>query len=648
MTSPKKVTVIFQPSGRRGEIEGGQTILDAARVLGVSIESVCGGQKTCGKCRVRVNSHPDRSGRAPLSPFTAEEEKWIAKTEQQDGYRLACAAQLFDDASVYVPEESRGVRQIIRKEARNIAFDLNPAVKRYSVELTPPSLEDPQGDLERLRNALQGKIGLDKLQIDFATLRILPQKLRAGDWKVTVFVWMDREIIAVQPGNLEDYYGIAVDIGTTTLAAYLCNLHDGRLVTSDSMMNPQVAYGEDVMSRISYSMTQGKEGLDRLHRSIIDGLNGLIQSVASGAGIPPDQILELTVVGNTAMHHLFLGIDPHSLGLAPFPPALHQSVDIKARDLGLRVHPAANVHVLPIEAGFVGADNVGVLIAQRPYEKDLISLIIDIGTNGELILGNRKRLLSCSCATGPALEGGHLRFGMRAAPGAIERVRIEPTTLEVRFKVIGQDEWNHEGPPREAQARGICGSGIIEAVAEMFKAGVIIGSGRFNGNLSTSRMIKEEKGPAFIIARAEETALGRDITIALADIRAVQLAKGALYAGAKIMMGLLGIQKVDQVLLAGGFGSYIDCERAMVLGMFPDCNLKNVMAVGNAAGDGARLALLDRKKRDEANRVAREIEYIELTTRPEFTTAFIEAMPFPHMKDPFPHLPPILAALQKP
>jgi uncharacterized 2Fe-2S/4Fe-4S cluster protein (DUF4445 family) len=648
MTSPKKATVIFQPSGRRGEIEGGKTLLEAAQALGVPLESVCGGKKTCGKCKVRIQTGEGSALHRPRSPFTAEEEKFISKIEQQNGYRLACGVTVEEDISVFLPEESRGSQQVIRKEAREISFDLDPAVQRYPLELIPPTLENPEGDLERLRRALRDQWGLTSLTVDFSTLQTLPQKLRSADWKITVFVWMDREIIDVQPGNVENYYGIAVDIGTTTLAAYLCNLKNGQLLASDSMMNPQVAYGEDVMSRISYSMTQGKEGLDRLHRSIIDGLNGLIQSVASGAGIPPDQILELTVVGNTAMHHLFLGIDPHSIGLAPFPPALHQSLDIKARDLGLRVHPAANVHVLPIEAGFVGADNVGVLIAQRPYEKDLISLIIDIGTNGELILGNRERLLSCSCATGPALEGGHLRFGMRAAPGAIERVRIEPTTLEVRFKVIGQDEWNHEGPPREAQARGICGSGIIEAVAEMFKAGVIIGNGRFNGNLATSRMIKEEKGPAFIIARAEETALGQDITISIADIRAVQLAKGALYAGAKIMMGLLGIQRVDQVLLAGGFGSYIDCERAMVLGMFPDCNLKNVLAVGNAAGDGARLALLDRKKRDEANRVAREVEYIELTTRPEFTTAFIEAMPFPHMKDPFPHLLPILGAVKKP
>lgn len=639
MPSPK-ISVTFQPSGRRGEIEAGQTILEAAQALGVPIHSICSGKKTCGKCRVRIEGL--RNPSAPIPPITQEEARFISKVEEENGYRLACAVPLLADASIFLPEESRAIEPVIRKEAREMAFNLNPAVKHYPLELPPPSLKNPEGDLERLQRALRDKWGLAAHAIDLSTIQSLPRRLRDGKWKVTVFIWMDREIIDVQPGWVEDYYGIAVDIGTTTLAAYLCNLRNGKVLASASLMNPQVAYGEDVMSRISYTMIHGKEGLARLNAAIIDGLNNLIDSVTSSAGLPPDQVLELTIVGNTAMHHLFLGIDPQFIGLAPFPPALHQSIDVKARDVGLKVHPAANIHVLPIEAGFVGADNVGVLIAQRPYEKEEVSLIIDIGTNGELILGNRDRLLSCSCATGPALEGGHLRFGMRAAPGAIERVRLDPFTLDVRFKVIGQDSWNHECPPEKIQARGICGSGVIEAVAEMFRAGVITANGNFKAPRSCPRLIQDEKGPCFIIARAEETALGQDITISLSDIRAVQLAKAALYGGAKTMMGILGIQKLDRVILAGGFGSLIDGEKAMILGMFPDCDLRHVSAVGNAAGDGARLALLDRKKREEANRVARDIEYIELTLRSEFTQAFIEAMVFPHLKDPFPNLQAIL------
>jgi uncharacterized 2Fe-2S/4Fe-4S cluster protein (DUF4445 family) len=391
------------------------------------------------------------------------------------------------------------------------------------------------------------------------------------------------------------------------------------------------------MSRITYAMMNPPDGLKRMEESIIEGLNALARSTAKVGGIPPEEIMEMTVVGNTAMHHIFLGIDPQHLGVAPFAPSVHRSLDIKARELNLRVHPAANVHVLPVEAGFVGADNVGVLITEEPYRKKEMALIIDIGTNGELVLGNRERLISSSCATGPALEGAHIQFGMRAAPGAIERVRIDSETLEVRFKVIGRELWNDECAPGEIQARGVCGSGIIEAVAEMFKARVVEKSGRINSGISNPHLRKAEKGYEFVIARAEETSIGKDITVSVSDVRAVQLAKGALYAGAKIMMGVLGVERLDKVILAGAFGSYIDSERAMVLGMFPDCDLQNVVAVGNAAGDGARIALLNRKKRTEADRVAREVEYIELTVYPEFSTEFAEAMYIPHMKDTFPH-----------
>jgi uncharacterized 2Fe-2S/4Fe-4S cluster protein (DUF4445 family) len=346
----------------------------------------------------------------------------------------------------------------------------------------------------------------------------------------------------------------------------------------------------------------------------------------------------MVVVGNTAMHHIFLGIDPQPLGLSPFPPAIHHSLDMKARDLGIKIHPAANVHTLPIEAGFVGADNVGVLISEVPYEKEEMALIIDIGTNGELVLGNKRRLISCSCATGPALEGAHLRFGMRAAPGAIERVRIDPKTFDVKYKVIGREKWSHECLPGEIQAQGICGSGIIEALAELFKSKVLEKSGRFSGSAPSPRMRKGEKGYEFVIARAEETNLGQDITISVSDIRAVQLAKAALHAGAKVMMKIMGLERLEKVILAGAFGSSLDRERAMVLGMFPDCDLENVLSVGNAAGDGARLALLNRRKRAEADQVARQVEYIELTTYPEFTDEFIMAMDIPHSKDTFPHL----------
>jgi uncharacterized 2Fe-2S/4Fe-4S cluster protein (DUF4445 family) len=373
-----------------------------------------------------------------------------------------------------------------------------------------------------------------------------------------------------------------------------------------------------------------------MSQALLDGLNNLVMNISQKVGLKPEDILEVTIVGNTAMHHILLQIDPEPLGVVPFPPAAYRSLDIKARDLGLHVHPSANVHFLPIEAGFVGADNVGVLIAEEPYHQDEMVLIIDIGTNGELVLGNRHRLLCASCATGPALEGAHIRFGMRAAPGAIERVRIAPQTLEVSYQVIGR-EFRHS-PPKAIPPKGICGSGIIDAVAELFRAEVIDRSGRFRKDITSPRVRHEEGMPQFVIAWKEETSIGKDITISQEDVRNVQLAKAALYAGAKLMMRKLGIEKVDKVLLAGAFGSYIDPQEAMILGMFPDCDLAKVYAVGNAAGDGARIALLNREKRREAEEIARQVEYLELTVESDFQQHFVEAMYFPHMKDPFPHL----------
>jgi len=401
------------------------------------------------------------------------------------------------------------------------------------------------------------------------------------------------------------------------------------------MMNPQVAYGEDVMSRISYSMTHS-DGLASMNRAIIKSINKLAGRAAAAAGIKRSAIIDMTIVGNTCMHHIFLNIDPQYISKAPFSPALHHSVDVKARDLGLRISPGSYVHILPIEAGFVGADNVGVLIAEEPYNQDDMLLIIDIGTNGELILGNRNRLVSSSCATGPAFEGAEIKYGMRAAPGAIEAIRIDLDTKEVRFRVIGKEGWNTEID--DVEAKGICGSGIIDAVAQLFVAGIIDKTGRFNTGLKTSRLRVTEGQPEFVIAWADETSVEQDIVLCQRDVRNIQLAKGAMYAGAKLMMRHLGVKKLDKIILAGAFGSYIDKESAAVMGLFPDCAAENIYAVGNAAGDGARIALLNVDKRAEADEVAMKVEYIELTVEPDFQTVFSQAMWFPNMKDSFPHL----------
>lgn len=637
--------VIFQPSGRRGKVNSGVTLREAAHELGVEIESICGGKGTCGKCKVVLHEgffekYGIHSTLSSLSPIAEAEKKHLKKSELAANYRLACTSKVTGDVLIFVPEESRGGGQLIRKAAGKVKITLDPAVRKYYVELKAPTLKEPEGDLERLLRELDRSHKLKGLGIDYPASKELGTALRSGNWKATVTVWQDKEITWIEPGFAPRRLGLAVDIGTTTVVGYLTDLDNAQVIAVDSMMNPQVPYGEDVMSRITYAITHEK-GLKVMHKAIIDGLNKIISNVSKDAGVSSGEISELVVVGNTCMHHLFLGINPEYVGLSPFPPAMHSSLNMKARDLGLKVNPGANVHVLPIEAGFVGADNMGVIVAVEPEKQDDVLLIIDIGTNGEIVLGNKKKLLSTSCATGPAFEGAQIKYGMRAAPGAIERVRIDPETYEVDYKVIGKANWHTK--LLEVKPRGMCGSGIIEAVAEMYKAGIIKKNGNFNPEVKTERLRKDEKDQyEFVLAWKDETSLGKEITVNLSDIRAIQLAKGALYTGCKILMKRYGVEKVDKVILAGAFGSYIDREASMVIGLFPDCSLDKVVAVGNAAGDGARIALLNRRKREEANSISRRIEYIELTVDSDFQREFMMAMHFPHMKDEFPHIKEVL------
>lgn len=642
----RKHKVIFQPSGRRGEVEEGKSLIEAAQQLGVDLESICGGKGTCGKCKVRVDEgyfEKDNidSRMTNLSPITDGEKKFI-KPADGENIRLACAAELHGDVKLFVPEKSRAGKQIVRKTARKVTVPIEPAVRKYFVELEKPTLEKTiVGDLERLKAEIEAEYGLTGLSMDYAVLTGLQDVIREGDWKITVSIWMDSEIVKVEPGFVESSLGLAVDVGTTTVAAYLCELTTGEVVRTESMMNPQVPYGEDVMSRITYAMmTEG--GLETMQKALIDGLNDLIGRLTANYEMdakPGGQsIVDMTIVFNTAMHHIFLGLNPVYIGLAPFIPAVQNDLNIKARDMDIGINHASYVHVLPIEAGFVGADNVGVLIAEEPYRMKEKVLIIDIGTNGELLLGNKEHLSSTSCATGPAFEGAQIKFGMRAAPGAIEKVKIDPQTREPVYKVIGKEEW-HTEIKGDIEAKGICGSGIIDVVAEMFKAGIIDKSGRMAKDLDTERVRRDHDGKLeYVLAWAKETSIGTDITIAQADVRALQLAKAALYTGAKLMMKKMGIAKVEKVILAGAFGSYIHKKSAMTLGMFPDCDPEKVYAVGNAAGDGAIMALLSRTKRLEARKQARELKYLEIAVEPEFEKEFIQAMHIPHMKDKFPHV----------
>jgi uncharacterized 2Fe-2S/4Fe-4S cluster protein (DUF4445 family) len=425
------------------------------------------------------------------------------------------------------------------------------------------------------------------------------------------------------------------------------------------------------MARITYHMTS-PDGLQRMNNDIIEGLNSLVDQAIQNTypakkkkkkkkgeegpveyvevpeegktylRLTKEDIEDITIGGNTAMHHIFLNLNPEFVGLAPFPPVIHHSLDIKARDMGLKINPAAYVFVLPNEAGFVGADNVGVLLAEEPYKKDEIALIIDIGTNGELVLGNKDKLISSSCATGPALEGAQIAFGMRAAPGAIERIEIDPKTKEVNYKVIGRDAWRKYSEPKDMKAKGICGSGILDLLAELYCAGIITKSGVFNKAALDGhprfRINPDTKQPEFVLAWAEESSIDKDIVVTQKDVRQIQLAKGALHAGCKLMMRRMGMETVDTIKIAGAFGTHVDRQKALIMGLFPDCEIQMIESVGNAAGDGCRAALLNKDKREEANWVSRNVEYIELTVEGDFQSEFMEAMQIPHMKDEFPHL----------
>jgi uncharacterized 2Fe-2S/4Fe-4S cluster protein (DUF4445 family) len=671
-----KVMVIFQPSGRRGEVPKGVNIIEASRLLGVDIEALCGEKKVCGKCVVRIeDGHFEKynmqSSMEHVSPWQEEEAKFINKERRNKGFRLGCVAKITGDILVFVPEESRAGKQIVSKAARDINIEHNPAVKLYTVQLDSPTFENKIGDFERLCNGLEREYGLNGLTIDILTLRQLPMVLRQENWLVTVSVWNNKEIIRIRPGRVEAAYGIAIDVGTTTCAGYLCNLQTMEVIGTSSLMNPQCKYGEDVMARITFHMTT-PNGLQRMSDDIIEGLNELIGKAIADTHPPkkkvkkkkgeqgPDEFIEvpeegktylrltkediedITIGFNTAMNHILLGLNPEYVGLAPFPPVIHHSLDIRARDLKININPSSYVFALPNEAGFVGGDNVGVLLAEEPYKHDETQLIIDIGTNGELVLGNRHKLISSSCATGPAMEGAQLSFGMRAAPGAIERIEIDPETHDVDYKVIGREATRKFSKPEEMKAKGICGSGILDVLAELYRSGVITKTGVFNKkDLKDNPRFRKNADtgqPEFILAWKEESSIGKDIVITQKDVRQIQLAKGALYAGCKLMMKRMGIEKVDKVKIAGAFGTHVDRTKALVMGLFPDCKIENIFGVGNAAGDGCRAALLNVQKRVEANWCSRNVEYLELTVEPTFEQDFMEAMQLPHMRDKFPNL----------
>lgn len=640
--------VLFMPSGKRGRFAVGTPILDAARQLGVYIESVCGGRGICGRCQIDTQfgqfaKHGITSKQESVSEFGPKEVRYADKRDLKEGRRLSCSALIMGDLVVDIPQDNIINAQVVRKDADNRHIDRNPAIKMCYVEVEEPDMHKPLGDIDRLLVALQNEWQIENIIIDTHILAQAQSILRKGKWAVTAAIHHDKQnqsahLIALYPGLKNEAYGIACDIGSTTIALHLSSLLSGSTIASAGTSNPQIRFGEDLMSRVSYVM-MNPEGREAMTIAVRQSLNTLIEEVCTQGGIERTDILDSVFVGNPIMHHLFLGIDPTELGGAPFALAVSGAVNVKASEIGIELNKGARTYMLPCIAGHVGADAAAATLTEGPHRQDNMMLMIDVGTNAEIVLGNRSRTVAASSPTGPAFEGAETSCGQRAAPGAIERIRIDPVTLEPRYRIIGSELWSDEEGFDEASKdtgiTGICGSGIIEVIAEMYLAGIITEDGVVNGDLAakSDRIFEDGRTFSYLVKEGEPR-----IIVTQTDVRAIQLAKAALYAGVKLLMDKLDITSVDKIGLAGAFGSFIDPKYAMVLGLVPDCNLEQVKAVGNAAGTGARMALLNRDHRREIEDTVQKIEKIETALEASFQEHFVNAMAFPNKIDPFPKL----------
>ncbi|PTM95411.1 ASKHA domain-containing protein [Mycoplana dimorpha] len=644
----KDPLVLFMPSGKRGRFPVGTPVLDAARKLGVYVESICGGRATCGRCQISVQEgnfakHKIVSSLDHISEKGPKEERYERIRGIPEGRRLSCSAQILGDLVIDVPQDTVINAQVVRKAATDRVIERNSPVQLCYVEVEEPDMHKPSGDLERLKAVLDKDWGWKDLRVAQHLIPQIQGILRKGNWCVTAVIHKDMEfsrptVIALYPGLKNEAYGIACDIGSTTIAMHLVSLLSGRLVASSGTSNPQIRFGEDLMSRVSYVM-MNPDGREAMTKAVGEAVNQLIGKVCEDGGVERDDIFDMVFVANPIMHHLFLGIDPTELGQAPFALAVSGAVQGWAHDIGIEANRGARVYLLPCIAGHVGADAAAATLSEGPHRQDRMMLLVDVGTNAEIVLGNKDRVVAASSPTGPAFEGAEISCGQRAAPGAIERVRIDPVTLEPRFRVIGVDKWSDEEGFAEAAASvgvtGICGSAIIEVVAEMYLSGIISEDGVVDGSMAerTHRIIQNGRTFSYLLHDGEPR-----ITVTQTDIRAIQLAKAALYAGIKLLMEKQGIEHVDLIRFAGAFGSFIDPKYAMVLGLIPDCDLAEVKAVGNAAGTGALMALLNRDHRREIEETVNRIEKIETALEGNFQQLFVNAMAMPNKVDAFPHL----------
>ena len=593
----------FEPVGRRGECPADKCLLDCARQLGVGILSICGGHGACHSCKVQILS-------GTVSEPTPYEQETFSPQELKNGWRLACQTYLTSDCKLSVPPQSMTTPQRIQVEGLEVTVAPNPPVRAYQLQLPVSSLSDPRADSERLLETLEQQHQVHCNIIDIDVLRNLSPQLRSWNWQAQASV-RDNEVVALSPWASHQL-GLAIDLGTTKIAGYLVDLENGQTLAAKGIMNPQVSYGEDIVSRISTAAKSPAES-GRLQELAVAAINQLGVDLCGEVNAKPEEIVEAVAVGNTAMHHLLLRLPVEQLGLSPYVPVIREAVDIKARDIGLHIAPGAYIHLLPIVAGFVGADHVAMLLATEAWQAEGLTVAIDIGTNTEVSLVSDGKVISVSCASGPAFEGGHIKCGMRAASGAIERLRLVDDQVE--YQTV-------DGTPPV----GLCGSGILDAMAQLYLAGVIDKDGRMKDN--HPRMRTRQKQPEFVLVSKDEQDGHPAIVITQQDIRELQLAKAAIRTGIQVLLETNGCseEEIKQVIIAGAFGSYINVSSAVTIGMLPSLPLDCFRQVGNAAGMGAKLALVSRSKRAEAQTVARQVGYIELATAPNFMQTFVQAI----------------------
>ncbi len=649
-TRDSLATIVFIPSGIRGQVKKGTTILEAAQKLSVDLNSICGARGRCSKCQVELtfgefNKLNILSKETSVSERNETEIIYRNKFHLSEERRLGCQTKILGDLVVDVPEDSQIHKQIIKKETSLRDFSLNSSVKAFYVQVSEPQLDSLESDFERLKISLKDDWNIQGVTCSVRVLKDLQEKLRRGNWGITVLLYYKEntvpEIVDIHSGYSEiPAFGVAIDLGSTSIAATLCDLNSGKIVGSMGIMNPQIRYGEDVMSRVSYCMMEEK-GLATLNNSVIQGINELTRKIAEKHKIKLDSVFEIVFVANPIMHHLLLGINPKELGQAPFPLVFSDSLTIKSKDIGIILNPESYVYTVPCIGGHVGADAASVLIAEQPQKlKDTTTLLIDIGTNAEILLAKGEEIFACSCPTGPALEGAQISAGQRAAPGAIERVRIDPITKEPRIKVIGCEQWSNEKEFSEnisgVGVTGICGSGIIEAVAEMRLAGLLDANGLIGSAAQTgsNRCTSSERTNSYLLYSDHKVSL----SITNMDVRAIQLAKAALHASCKILLEKSRVNRIDSIFLAGAFGSQISAEHALIIGLVPDAQVSQIVASGNSAGAGAIIALLDVSSRREISSLVRKVHKIETAVEPSFQKHFVEGSSFPNNSSTHPEL----------